>query len=147
MCALMSCSESFAAADGSPAGSCAQLRLGEASALQQLASRTACEPASDDVAVTVTASLEDPIVHYDGVWIAGLAADVWPRPVRPDPLLPLVPAAADRSLPASSAAGQLQRAQQLLQAWRRASRQCIASWPASDQDLHCQPSPLLAAHG
>ena len=56
--------------------------------LRQLAARTAFEPASDDVPVTVTASLEDPIVQYDGIWIAGLTADAWPAPTRPDALIP-----------------------------------------------------------
>ncbi|MGH8143308.1 MAG: hypothetical protein ACREU2_12415, partial [Steroidobacteraceae bacterium] len=57
--------------------------------LRELAADIAFEPATDDVAVTVTGNLADPIVRYDGIWVAGLSADAWPPAVRPDSLIPL----------------------------------------------------------
>lgn len=126
------------------------LSLSEASALlQELSSRIAFEPASDDVAVSVTDSLDDPIVRYDGIWVAGLSADVWPAPSRPDPLIPL-PLQRSAGMPSSSAAGQLQRALESQQHWLRAGVRCVLSWAASDLDLPVDMSPLLqtlaAAH-
>ena len=60
--------------------------------LHQMAQRVAFEPASDDVPVTVTAGLDDPIVRYDGIWVAGLSAETWPPAAQPDPLMPLTAA-------------------------------------------------------
>ncbi len=119
------------------------LPAGEAAGL--LEELTACEhfePASDDVAVTVTASLDDPIVRYDGIWVAGLSADAWPRPVQPDAL---IPATVQRlaGLPGSTPAQTLAEARALQTLWPQRARECVLSWAQSEEDLPAQPSPLL----
>jgi probable DNA repair protein len=117
--------------------------LEAAQLLQQLAQRATFEPATDDVPVSVTASLENPVVRYDGIWIGGLSADLWPAPARPDPLLP--PLAQQQSgLPEASAAGQLTLAQQRLQQWRAHAGECVFSWSRSEAGVPNDPSPLLA---
>lgn len=110
--------------------------------LHERARREHFEPASDDVAVTVTASLDDPIVRYDGIWVAGLSADAWPAPVQTDPL---IPAGLQRQagLPGSSAALQLERARELQGLWARRARSLVLSWAATEEDLPTDPSPLL----
>jgi ATP-dependent helicase/nuclease subunit B len=121
----------------------APLTLGDAASLLcELASRTSFEPASDDVAVTLTSSLADPIVRYDGIWVAGLTAEAWPAPVQPDPFLPLALQYA-AGLPQSSAETQLQRARQMQQLWAQRGVQCVLSWPASEEERPSDPSPLL----
>ena len=92
--------------------------------LRQLAQQTAFEPASDDVPVTVTASLDDPIVSYDGIWVAGLSAEVWPPAAQPDPLLPwrLQRAA---GVPRPAPTGQLRLALQRMRQWQRARTRCV----------------------
>jgi probable DNA repair protein len=110
--------------------------------LEQMAARSAFEPASDDIAVTLTASLDDPIVRYDGLWIAGLTADAWPQPARPDALIPMALQLA-AGVPAARAAGQRQLALAALARWSRAARSCQWSWSRSEGDLGCSPSPLL----
>jgi ATP-dependent helicase/nuclease subunit B len=112
--------------------------------LRQLAVRTAFEPATDDVPVTLTSSLEDPIVRYDGIWIAGLTADAWPAPMRPDPLIPwgLQRAAA---LPMASPEGALRSAENAMQRWRQATDDLVFSYASSDGDLPRHASPLLPA--
>ncbi|HEX4025151.1 MAG TPA: PD-(D/E)XK nuclease family protein [Steroidobacteraceae bacterium] len=123
------------------------LSLTQASTLlQELAGRIAFEPATDDVAVTVTGRLDDPIVRYDGVWVAGLSADTWPPAARPDPLIP-PPLQWGAGMPGVSAAGQLQRARLLQRQWLRAGAHCVLSWCASEQDLPADASPLLLAAG
>jgi ATP-dependent helicase/nuclease subunit B len=110
--------------------------------LQSMARRVAFEPASDDVPVTLSSRLEDPVVSYDGIWVAGLSADVWPPPARPDPLLPL-PWQRAAGIPQASAEGQAARARQLLQQWRAAAPECILSFARSSDDLRRDASPLL----
>jgi probable DNA repair protein len=122
-----------------------RLRAAEAATLMsELAQRLTFEPATDDVPVTVTANLDDPIAHYDGIWVAGLSADLWPAPAQPDPLLP--PLAQQQSgLPEASAAGQLSLAGQRLQQWRARAGECVFSWSHSDAGVPNDPSPLLSA--
>jgi probable DNA repair protein len=120
-----------------------RLGLAEACALlQQISARVAFEPASDDVAVTVTDVLDDPIVRYDGVWVAGLSADVWPQAARPDALIPPALQWA-AGLPGANAAARLQQARVRQQQWLRCGVQCVLSWSPAEQDLPADISPLL----
>ena len=59
------------------------------SLLRALARRTAYRPADEDVAVTLSPMLADPVIGYDGIWVANLTADTLPQPLAPDPFLPL----------------------------------------------------------
>lgn len=110
--------------------------------LQERARREHFEPASDDVAVTVSASLEDPIVRYDGIWVAGLSADAWPGPPQTDAL---IPAGLQRqaALPGSTPALQLAQAQRLQGLWSRHARACVLSWSAGEEDVPAEASALL----
>ncbi len=110
--------------------------------LRELAQRIAFEPASDDVPVTVTASLDDPIVRYDGIWVAGLSAEVWPAAAQPDALLPPL-LQRDVGLPEASPAGQLQLALQRMRQWQGCAAHCVWSWSRSEAELPRDPSPLL----
>jgi RecB family exonuclease len=109
----------------------------------ELASRTAFRPADDDAVVTISSALADPVVLYDGIWVAGLHAEAFPQPVQPDPFLPL-PAQVAAGIPASSAGGRLAEARGLLTAWRAATDTLVLSVPSRAEDLELLPSPLLA---
>jgi RecB family exonuclease len=109
----------------------------------ELASRTAFRPADDDGVVTISSALADPVVLYDGIWVAGLHAEAFPQPVQPDPFLSL-PAQIASGIPAASASGRLAEARGLLIAWRAASDTLVLSVPSRAEDLELLPSPLLA---
>ncbi len=111
--------------------------------LRELAGETAYRPADEDAAVTLTATLADPVVSYDGVWVAGLHSQAFPQPVAPDPFVPLA-AQLDRGWPAASASGRLAEARMLLGAWRAATGQLVLSAPRRSEDLDLLPSPLLS---
>jgi probable DNA repair protein len=120
-----------------------RLQAGEAAELlHAMARRVFFEPATDDVPVTVTAYLDDPIVRYDGIWVAGLSADAWPPAAQPDALLPAL-LQRDAGIPEASAAGQLRLALQRMRQWQQRSARCVWSWPRSDSDLPRDRSPLL----
>jgi probable DNA repair protein len=110
--------------------------------LQQMVSRVAFEPASDDVPITLTASMDDPVVRYDGVWVAGLTADAWPAPVQADPLLPLS-LQRGAGIPQATASGQLQRALERQNQWQQSALRACFSWSRSDGDLQLDVSPIL----
>lgn len=109
----------------------------------ELASRTAFRPADDDGVVTISSALADPVVLYDGIWVAGLHAEAFPQPVQPDPFLPL-PSQIASGIPAASATGRLAEARGLLTAWRAATDTLVLSVPSRAEDLELLPSPLLA---
>ncbi len=112
--------------------------------LRALAMRTSFEAATPDVPVTLTESIDDPLIEYDGIWVAGLSAENWPAPPRADPFLPIAAQRAAGYEPAS-AQGQLIAARQAMVAWQRCTPQLVLSWPWADGDVPLQPSQLLGA--
>ena len=111
--------------------------------LGAMAQRTSFEAASGDVPVTLTDVLDEPLVKYAGIWVAGLGAEQWPAPPCPDSFVPI---AAQRAagIPQASPQGQLALAQQAMRAWRRCADELVLSWPESDGDVVLQPSSLVA---
>ncbi|HEX3845550.1 MAG TPA: PD-(D/E)XK nuclease family protein [Steroidobacteraceae bacterium] len=112
--------------------------------LTERASLTPYRPSDDDAAVSISPAYADPVVQYDGVWVAGLGSESFPQPVAPDPFLPL-PAQIAARWPAASAAGRLEEARALIAAWRAAATELVLSAPARAQDIELLPSPLLEA--
>jgi len=112
--------------------------------LEALARRTAFDAATGDVAVTITASIDDPLVAYDGIWVAGLTSEGWPAPTRADPFVPL-PAQHAVAYPPASPRGRLEQARRAMACWARAAGELVCSWSCSDGDVPLQPSGLLAA--
>ena len=111
--------------------------------LREFAGGSAFRPADADVVVTISATLADPVVVYDGIWVAGLTAQGLPQPVQPDPFLPLHAQVA-AGVPAASAAARAAEAQGLLRSWQAGCGQLVLSVPVRAQDLELLPSPLLA---
>ena len=111
--------------------------------LIELAGRTSFRPASGDALVTISSQLDDPIVHYDGIWVSGLHADAWPAPVQPDPFLPLR-AQVFAGAPAASAAGRASEARALMSAWAAATEELVISCPLRADDVQLSPSPLVS---
>ncbi len=123
--------------------SAAALRLDEAYlCLQRLAERTGAESTCADCAITLTASLDDPVAYYDGIWVAGLSADTWPPAANPDPFIPWE-LQQSAGVPAASAEAQLRLARVALQRWRQRTSLCVFSWARNDEDTPGIMSPLL----
>jgi ATP-dependent helicase/nuclease subunit B len=111
--------------------------------LRALAARTAFDSATGDLPVTLTASTDDPLAGYDGIWVAGLSAENWPMPPHPDPFVPLAVQRAVH-LPAASPEGRHAAALEAMAAWRRCARLLVYSWSIAEEDVTQQPSSLLA---
>jgi ATP-dependent helicase/nuclease subunit B len=109
----------------------------------QLLTRTHFEPATGDAAVTLTATLADPILRYDGIWVSGLHAGAIPERARFDPF---IPASLQRQagIVAADAALLVVQAGQALTRLGRCSREFILSAPRHEADLELTVSPLLA---
>jgi probable DNA repair protein len=112
--------------------------------LAGMARREAFAPVGADFPVLVTASIDDPVVRYDGIRVCGLQADVWPPAARLDPYLPW---ALQRraAIPQGSPAGCLQRAREAMATWQQATGELSLGWARRDDDTELAPSPLLSA--
>ncbi|HUL18682.1 MAG TPA: hypothetical protein VLV29_05385, partial [Steroidobacteraceae bacterium] len=110
--------------------------------LRALALRSPGGAQDEDAPVTVSPDLTDPVVRYDGLWVASLSADVLPRPLTPDPFLPI---AAQRAagIPQASEAARMAQGRALLRAWRTATADLTLSVPAREKDLELLPSALV----
>ncbi|HZO21600.1 MAG TPA: PD-(D/E)XK nuclease family protein [Steroidobacteraceae bacterium] len=114
--------------------------------LTELAARANYRPADEDALVTIAPALLDPVVSYEGIWVAGLHADVLPRPLQPDAFIPLALQTLS-GIPQASSAGRLQEAHALMNAWRAATNHLVLSVPRRSGDLELLPSPMLSAWG
>ncbi|HYJ40244.1 MAG TPA: PD-(D/E)XK nuclease family protein [Steroidobacteraceae bacterium] len=110
--------------------------------LADLARERNFDAASVEAPVTITESHDDPVVHYDGIWVAGLDAAQWPPAPRPDVFIPLRLQVA-AGVPWASAAAQAAAAKASLAAWRSSTSQLICSWARLEGDAQRSPSPLL----
>jgi ATP-dependent helicase/nuclease subunit B len=130
--------EEFGSLDAvtSPVGAGEALRL-----LRDLARRSAHQAATGDVAVTLTSRLDDPLVHYDGIWVMGLSEGAWPPAGRPDPFLP--PRVQQQAgIPSATAAGRLTEARRQLAQWRSRTTRLRLSYPLHDADVENRPTVL-----
>jgi probable DNA repair protein len=110
--------------------------------LRELALQRPYRGAEEDVSVTISPLLADPVIEYDGIWVAGLDAQSFPQPLAPDPFIPLAAQLA-AGVPAASAAGRLVQARQLLTAWGSSTNELVLSTPLHDKDLELLPSTLF----
>ncbi|MBC8026120.1 MAG: PD-(D/E)XK nuclease family protein [Steroidobacteraceae bacterium] len=111
--------------------------------LSDLAAERSFDPASVAAPITLTDSHDDPLVRFDGIWVAGLDAAQWPPPPRADVFIPLRLQNA-AGIPLASAAGQTRLAHRSLDDWRGSTGQLVCSWGRLDGDAHRSVSPLLA---
>jgi probable DNA repair protein len=113
-------------------------------ALLSLAGRMRLEAPGGDAPVTVTDSLSDPLVSYDGIWVCGLTAERWPPPAAPNPFIPhelLWRAGLDLHTPA----GQWRLATERMRQWGLRTAELVLSYARLHDDLALEPSPLLPA--
>jgi probable DNA repair protein len=111
--------------------------------LRQLAADSRHQPASGDAAITLSAALHDPVVHYDGIWVLGLAETRWPMPPRPDAYVSLQEQRLHHWA-GSSVTERREQAEWALSRWRLRAGELVLSHPAMEGDLRHRPTPLLA---
>jgi probable DNA repair protein len=103
------------------------------------------QPESGEPAVIVIDRWDDPGLRLDSLWVSGLTAPAWPRPLRVDPFLPIE---AQRMLrmPRATAADCVAEAQAALARWQSQASALVLSWPRRVDDTNVDASPLLPPH-
>lgn len=79
---------------------------------------------------------------YDAAWIAGMTDRAWPRPARPNPLLPTSLQATHR-MPFATPAEALSRCRAITARLAARVPELIFSYPSVENDYAAAPSPLL----
>ena len=103
------------------------------------------QPESPTAPVQILGGLEAAGLPFDALWIAGLAAEAWPRAPRPNPLLPLA-WQRERNAPHATAARELAYAKALTAQWARGAPEVVFSYARSADD-HERSVSLLVPEG
>jgi ATP-dependent helicase/nuclease subunit B len=121
-----------------------QLSRDEALAtLARLAGEQLFQPEARGARIRILGLLESAGLTFDALWITGMAADAWPRPPSPNPLLP-IRWQRERNVPRSSPAQELAFARRVTAMLSHAAPRVVFSY-ASQADEHVRaPSPLIA---
>lgn len=102
------------------------------------------QPESGEPAVFVLDSYDDPGVQFDSLWVSGLTATAWPRPVAVDPLLP-VEIQRQLEMPGATPESRVDEAREVIAHWRARTRALVLSWPQRENDTEVDGTPLLPA--
>jgi len=100
------------------------------------------QPESGEPAVFVLDAWDDPGLRYDSLWVAGLTAGAWPRPVAVDPLLP-IEAQRRLGMPGVTAEDRVADARAIVDCWRARAGALVLSWPCRENDTDVDGSPLV----
>jgi len=122
-----------------------QLARDEALAmLSRLAGEQLFQPEARGARIRILGLLESTGLTFDALWVTGMAADAWPRPPSPNPLLP-IRWQRERNVPRSSPAQELAFARRVTAMLSHAAPRVVFSY-ASQADEHVRaPSPLIAS--
>jgi len=119
-----------------------ELSAGQALAeLEELAS-SPFQPEGGEPAVFVMDGWEEPGVAFNSLWVAGLTATAWPRPVRIDPFLP-IEAQRRLRMPRATADSSVAECEAIMSAWSAQAGELVLSWPQREDDTDIDASPLV----
>ena len=114
------------------------------SALRAAAGRSLFQPEAPPARIQILGMLEASGLDFDALWIAGLAAEQWPPPAAPTPLLPLA-WQRDRGVPRADADRALSYARTVTDAFAVAADDVIASHATMVDGHERAVSALVAA--
>ncbi len=100
------------------------------------------QPESGEPAVFVLDAYDDPGVQFDSLWVAGMTAVAWPRPVAVDPLLP-IEMQRRLAMPGVTPEGCVAEAREVIGRWRARAKELVLSWPQFENDTEADATPLL----
>ena len=112
-------------------------------AVSRAAEERLFQPETPTVPVQVMGVLESTALEFDHLFVLGLHAEAWPRPARPNPLLP-IELQRRVNAPGSGPDWELAFAQRMTEGWRRAAPRTVFCWPSAEGDRTLAPSPLLS---
>ena len=102
------------------------------------------QPQGPDQAVELLPVEESAGMHFDRLWVAGAGANLWPRGIRPAPLLPLG-LQRRMKMPQASAQSALDQARRQTEALLSSANEVVFSWSkVAEEGVETSCSPLIA---
>jgi len=102
------------------------------------------QPQGPDQAVELLPVEESAGLHFDRLWVAGAGANLWPRGIRPAPLLPLG-LQRRMKMPQASAQSALEQARRQTEALLHGADEVVFSWSkVAEEGVETSCSPLIA---
>lgn len=111
--------------------------------LRRLAMEGVFQPEAAPAPVQIMGLLETPGLTFDALWVTGLHHQAWPRPLRPNTLIPTALQRHYR-MPRAAPDLELAFAHRRTDALARSAREVVFSWPAQIDDESLRPSPLIS---
>ena len=125
-----------------------QPRIDLAEAVSRLAffaAETIYQPETEPGTVQLLGTLEAAGLAFDHVWVCHLDAEQWPPTAHPSPLLSRT-MQRKFGMPDATPADTLEFARLVLQRLAGCGTDVVLSWPATEQDLELEASPLLSPY-
>ncbi len=119
---------------------CADEALGE---LRRMATAP-FQPESGEPVVFVLDAYDVPGMQFESLWVAGMTAAAWPRPVAVDPLVP-IEMQRQLAMPGVTPEGCVAEAREIIGRWRAQAAELVLSWPQFENDTEADATPLLPA--
>lgn len=111
--------------------------------VRRMAADSLFQPETPPAPVQVLGLMETPGLAFDALWVGGLHDQAWPRPLRPNALLP-VRLQREAGMPRCCAKAELEFSTRRTAALRQAGSEVVFSWPVRDHDEILRPSSLLS---
>jgi ATP-dependent helicase/nuclease subunit B len=119
-----------------------ELTAGQALAELEDLAASPFQPEGGEPAVFVMDGWEEPGLAFDSLWVAGLTATAWPRPVRIDPFLPIEIQRRLR-MPRATADSSVAQSEAITAAWQSQAATLVFSWPEREDDTDADASALV----
>ena len=112
--------------------------------LSSMARERRFQPQGPDQAVELLPIDESAGMHFRRLWVAGMGANLWPKAIRPAPLLPLG-LQIGLGMPQAGSQEALNRARRQTEALLRSADEVVFSWSAvTEEGVETSCSPLIA---
>jgi ATP-dependent helicase/nuclease subunit B len=110
--------------------------------VREIADHTVQREAAPSARVQIMAPRDSAGLAFERLWVAGLDDQAWPRPARPNPLIPFG-LQRDLRMPECDAAWQLDEATRLTRGWLAGADEVVFSHALHEDDRELQGSPLI----
>lgn len=110
--------------------------------LSSMAANTVFQPESPEASIQILGLLEASGLPFDYAWITGMDDTAWPPRPRPNPFIP-VQLQKKFHMPNATAERELIYCQELMQQFKKTTKNCIFSYASHQEALELKPSALL----
>ncbi len=113
--------------------------------LRQLSQNVSFQPETSESSIQIMGHAGAAGMEFENLWVLGLHEEAWPKPIRPNPFIPLA-LQKEHELPAASADNQFDYAREIGNKLIASSVNTIFSYPRNESDRSLKPSPLIRSY-